>query len=107
MSSTDALSAVCIFGMAMLTMLVSSTDMNMPTIRTHSGPIQLFPEAGAAGAGAGAGGCGAARGGAGVDGAGRGIVRGTVPVVAGRVEPSSVVRPVVAVLTAPRYADGQ
>src|SRR4051794_41197211 len=69
MSSTDALSAVCIFGMAMLTMLVSSTDMNIPTIRTQSGPIQLFPEAGAAGAGAGAeGAAGAGAGGRGAAG---------------------------------------
>src|SRR3954447_25026546 len=76
MSSTDALSAVCIFGMAMLTMLVSSTDMNIPTIRTQSGPIQLFPEAGAAGAGAGAeGAAGAGAGGraaAGGEGGGAG-----------------------------------
>src|SRR3954467_4869379 len=81
MSSTDALSAVCIFGIAMLTMLVSSTDMNIPTIRTQSGPIQLFPEAGAAGAGAGAE--GAAGAGAGGRGAAGGEVGGAVGVAAG------------------------
>ena len=43
MSSTEALSAVCIFGIATLTMLVSSTDMNMPMISTHSGTTQPFP----------------------------------------------------------------
>src|SRR3954467_13699296 len=74
MSSTDALSAVCIFGIAMLTMLVSSTDMNIPTIRTQSGPIQVFPEAGAAGAGAGAD--GAAGAGAGGRGAAGGEIGG-------------------------------
>src|SRR5689334_17115299 len=69
MSSTDALSAVCIRGIAMLTMLVSSTDMNIPTIRMQSGPThELSLEApGAAGA------CG--RGGAVV-----GAVRGAVVV---------------------------
>ena len=103
MLSTDALSAVCIFGMAMLTMLVSSTDMNMPTIRTQSGPIQPLPVAPAAGAGAGAGGCGAA-GGAGVEGAGPGVVRVAVWVLVGSPESSSVSRPVVAVDTPPRYA---
>ncbi len=40
MSSGDALREVCIFGIATLTMLVSSTDMNMPTISTASGTIQ-------------------------------------------------------------------
>jgi hypothetical protein len=92
--------------MAMLTMLVSRTDMNMPTIRTQSGPIQLLPVSAAAGAGAGTGGCGRSAGGAapGPDGCVAG--RGSVRVVVGRAEPSSVVRPVVAVLTSSRYADG-
>jgi hypothetical protein len=65
MSSGDALSAVCILGIATLTMLVSSTDMNMPTINTASGTIQLLSDwagvalAGAAVAGACAVGWGA------------------------------------------------
>src|SRR3954447_16501666 len=116
MSSTDALSAVCIFGIAMLTMLVSSTDMNIPTIRTQSGPIQLFPEAGAACAGAGAD--GPAGAGAGGGGAAGGEVGGAVGVATGAVtggatvrvpvdapEPSSASRLVVAVDTLLRYAD--
>src|SRR3954469_16158762 len=49
MSSGDALRAVCILGIATLTMLVSSTDMNMPTIRTASGTIQLLSDSAAAG----------------------------------------------------------
>src|SRR4051794_34828775 len=111
MSSTDALSAVCIFGIAMLTMLVSSTDMNIPTIRTQSGPIQLFPEAGVAGAdgaaGAGAGGRGAAGGEVGgAVGVAAGAVTGgeTVPVAVDASEPSSASRLVVAVDTLVRYA---
>jgi hypothetical protein len=57
MSSTEALSADCILGIAMLTMLVSSTDMNMPTIRMHSGTTQAlsFPAGVGAAAGGGAG----------------------------------------------------
>ena len=88
----------------------------MPTIRTHSGPIQLFPEAGAAGAGAGAeGAAGAGAGGRGATGgevggavgvAAGAVIRGaTVPVALDAPEPSSASRLVVAVDTVVRYAD--
>jgi len=45
MSSLEAPKSRCMVGMATLTMVVSSTDMNMPTISTSSGTSHPLPEA--------------------------------------------------------------
>ena len=54
----------CIVGIATLTMLMSSTDMNMPATSTTSGRPHPPWAAGGAGGAAGAGGRGGACGGA-------------------------------------------
>jgi hypothetical protein len=52
MLSGEAPNCPCITGIATLTMLVSRTDMNIPTTTTASGSTQLV-EVGAGGGGAG------------------------------------------------------
>src|SRR5882757_7337748 len=45
MSSLEAPKSRCMVGIATLTMVVSSTDMNMPTISTSRGTSQPLPAA--------------------------------------------------------------